>query len=93
MKWIRWTLWTGSDHICGQFPLKDVDREIQKFEARAALVLKETGADHVLYAVKYYEADELDRVSFYMMPMSDEEYEEKVVKLEGVRVYALHARR
>lgn len=93
MKWIHWTQWTGTGYACGQLLLKNLDREIQKFEAKASSVLKKTGADHVLYAVKHYEADELDRVSFYMMPMTDAEYEEKVAKLDGVRVYALHARR
>lgn len=60
----------------GRWPLRDVGRELQKFEAEAIKILKETGADHVLYGVKEYDSDgNLDTVRFYLEPMSEQEFE------------------
>lgn len=69
-------------------------RELQKFEAEAIKVLKETGADHVLYGVKEYDSDgDLDTVRFYLEPMSEQEFEDRVVKNSaGMTVYAVHKR-
>lgn len=53
--WVRWRHWTENGLVAfGQMPLRDVGRELQKFEAEAIKILKETGADHVLYGVKEY---------------------------------------
>ena len=55
--WVRWRHWTANGMVAfGQMPLRDVGRELQKFEAEAIKILKETGADHVLYGVKEYDA-------------------------------------
>ena len=68
--WVRWRHWTESGLVAfGQMPIRDVGRELQKFEAEAIKVLKETGADHVLYGVKEYDSDgDLDTVRFYLEP-------------------------
>ena len=56
--WVRWRHWTENGLVAfGQMPLRDVGRELQKFEAEAIKILKETGADHVLYGVKEYDSD------------------------------------
>lgn len=56
--WVRWRHWTANGMVAfGQMPLRDVGRELQKFEAEAIKILKETGADHVLYGVKEYDGD------------------------------------
>ena len=72
--------------------LMEIGSKIQEYRAFAAKVLKETGADHVLYAVEFYEEDDLDirEVHFYMFPMSEELFEERVSHLRRVRVYTLH---
>ncbi len=50
-----------------------------------------TGADHVLYGRKLYNDDgELDELRFYLIPMSDEEFEERVVPLKNQQVYTIH---
>ena len=52
------------------------------------------GADHVLYGVKEYDSDgNLDTVRFYLEPMSEQEFEDRVVKNSaGMTVYAVHKR-
>ena len=52
----------------GQMPLRDVGRELQKFEAEAIKILKETGADHVLYGVKDYDKYLTTIFGNYMTP-------------------------
>ena len=95
MRWIHWNQWTNTGSvICGRIRVKDVDRQIRRFEQRASKILKSTNADHVLYAIKEYDNDdELVSVSFYTKPMTDKQYEDNVACLTGVLVYALHARR
>ena len=93
--WVRWRHWTENGLVAvGQMPLRDVGRELQKFEAEALKILKETGADHVLYGVKEYDSDgDLDMVRFYLEPMSEQEFEDRVVKNSaGMTVYAVHKR-
>ena len=93
--WVRWRHWTESGLVAfGQMPIRDVGRELQKFEAEAIKVLKETGADHVLYGVKEYDSDgDLDTVRFYLEPLSEQEFEDRVVKNSaGMTVYAVHKR-
>ncbi len=95
MSWVRWSNWSscGMTQV-GQMPARDVDLHIREFGKEAAKLLKETGADHVLYAVKSYgENDELEEVKFYQQPMTDAEFEEKVANIPGVIVYAHHAKR
>ena len=68
-----------------------IQSELQRFEARAKELMEETGADHVLYGRKFYnEAGELEELRFYLLPMSDETFEERVVPLKNQQVYALH---
>ena len=90
--WVRWTQWGDHGIIgFGQMPLKNVAQEIRRFGEQAAKVLKETGADHVVYAIKEYEDDgDLYEVKFYMLAMSDEDFQKRVATLKGVTVYAVH---
>lgn len=94
--WVRWSQWYRDGGFSfGQMPLCTVQPELQKFEKEAHRLLKETGADHVLYGVKEYDRDgELEEVRFYLEPMNEDEFEERVVKKSaGLTVYALHARK
>ena len=95
MSWVRWSNWSPCGLIqVGQMPARDVDFHIRKFGKEAEKILKETGADHVLNAVKNYgEDDELEEVKFYQLPMTDAEFEERVANIPGVIVYAHHARK
>lgn len=71
--------------------LMEIGGKIQEYRAFAAKVLKDTGADHVLYAVEYFGDDgDLREAHFYMYPMSEELFEERVAHLRNVQVYALH---
>ena len=90
--WVRWKQWTKSGLVAfGQMPIRDVGRELQKFEAEAFKILNETGADHVLYGVKLYGDDgNLKSVSFYLEPMDDVRFEKVVANKTDVVVYALH---
>lgn len=93
--WVKWKQWTANGLVAfGQMPNRDVGRELQKFEAEAANILKKTGADHVLYGVKAYDGDgDLEEVRFYLEPMSEQEFEDRVVKNSaGLTVYAVHKR-
>lgn len=95
MKWVRWSHWTDAGMVeFGQGPINKLEESIREFEKEAKKVLEETGADHVVYAVKYYDDDEaLDEIRFYMIPMADEEFQKDVASQVGVRVYALHNRK
>ena len=72
-------------------PRKKMQENLQRFEVEARKLLAETGADHVLYGRKLYnENGELDELRFYLLPMSDEEFEERGVPLKNQQVYAIH---
>lgn len=92
MKWVRWSHWTDAGMVeFGQGPINKLEESIREFEKEAKKVLEDTGADHVVYAVKEYgKDDELDEIRFYMIPMSDEEFQKDVASQPGLRVYALH---
>lgn len=73
--------------------LADIPKILQKFERDAATVMKRTGADHVLYACKIYDADDnLVAVQFYNEPMDDETFDRVTRKVRGAMIYALHNR-
>nr|WP_295279979.1 hypothetical protein [uncultured Blautia sp.] len=57
---------------------------------RAAKLLRETGAQHVLYGCKIYSGDTLVAVQLYMIPMDDAEFERVTGKANQVIVYAIH---
>lgn len=93
--WVRWRHWTANGMVAfGQMPLRDVQHELQKFEAEARKILKNTGAAHVLYGVKHYDDDgALKQVRFYLEPMTEDEFEIDVAKrCAGLTVYAVHKR-
>lgn len=95
MKWVRWSHWTDAGMVeMGQGPLNKLEESIREFEQEAKKVLEETGADHVVYAVKDYDDDgELDEIRFYMIAMDDEEFQKDVASKPGLRVYALHKKK
>lgn len=74
-------------------PASQVLPDIQKAEKKASKVLKETGADHVLYGMKIYDGENrLQIVHFYMWPMQEEEFDKLATRSRGTLIYALHRR-
>ncbi len=90
--WVRWSYWSKVGPVeARRMPRKKMQENLQRFEVEARKLLAETGADHVLYGRKLYnENGELDELRFYLLPMSDEEFEERVVPLKNQQVYAIH---
>lgn len=71
--------------------LVDIPKILRLFEREAAELMKKTGADHVLYACKIYDADDnLVAVQFYNEPMDDETFDRVTRQVRGVLIYALH---
>ena len=93
-RWIRWSQWSEDGMIgFGQMPGESVEKNLQEFEKEAKKLLEKTGADHVLYGVKDYdETGSLEEVRFYLIAMTDEEFEKDVASKSGLTVYALHRR-
>lgn len=89
---VRWSYWPKVGPVeHGKMPRKKMQENLQRFEVEARKLMAETGADHVLYGRKLYdESGELDELRFYLMPMTDEEFEERVVPLKNQQVYAVH---
>lgn len=74
-------------------PVSQVLPDIQKAEQKASKVLKETGADHVLYGMKIYdEYGRLQMVHFYMWSMQEKEFDKLATRSRNALVYALHRR-
>ena len=94
-RWVKWKHFDQKGYVGKDYMLKsDVSAKIKEFEKKAANLLIETGADHVLYAIKYFdEYSNLDEVKFYELPMSDDEYEYQVARQVRVQVFALHRRK
>lgn len=92
---VGWFQWDGGRIIAaGQMRRSEIAQELRKFELEAQKLLKETGADHVLYGAKWYDENGLvTKVSFYMEPMIEEQFEKDVTRLTGVQIYAVHSRR
>ena len=92
---VRWFQWSGGRIInYGQMRRSEIAQTLREFEAEAQKILERSGADHVLYGIKWYEEDgSLSRVSLYIDPMTEEEFEKDVTRLTNVQVYAVHARK
>lgn len=85
---------TAGCRFRSQERLADIPKMLQRFERDAAVMMKKTGADHVLYACKIYDADDnLVTVQFYNEPMDDETFDRVTGKVRGALIYALHNRR
>lgn len=97
-KKIRWTLWEGATATrSGKDTLDIINGYLGALEKKAAEVLKQTGADHVVYGIKHYRDDgkggeKVYYFNLYMRPMMDKDFEEKVVPMKDVYIYALHKR-
>ena len=91
-RWVKWKHFNQDGYVGKDYMLKsDVSAKIKEFEKIAANLLIETEADHVLYAIKYFdEYSNLDEVKFYELPMSDDEFEYHVARQVRVQVFALH---
>lgn len=91
-RWVKWQHFNQDGYVGKDYMLKsDVSAKIKEFEKIAANLLIETEADHVLYAIKYFdEYSNLDEVKFYELPMSDDEFEYPVARQVRVQVFALH---
>ena len=90
--WVHWSQWTDQGMVnFGQMQIRDVAKNIREFGKKAFEILKNTGADHVVYAVKEYDNDgDLDEVRFYLAPFTDEDFQKDVAKIKGCTIYAVH---
>lgn len=91
-RWVRWSQWTQQGMVgTGMMKVQEMQERLQQFEVKAREMLVNTDADHVLYGRKLYNGDgKLKELRFYMLPMSDEEFEERVAPLKNQQVYAVH---
>ena len=76
---------------CG---VKEITSALREFEmtAKATLDASDESIRHIVYAVRYMPNESRKEVEyrFYMQPMTDEVFEQRVMGLKDVRVYALH---
>ena len=94
-KFVKWSQWSDLGLMnFGQMPMKDVNKTLREFNAEAIKILKETRVDHVLYGIKFYDnsGERLEEVKFYMLPLSDEEFDRKFNISMNMIVYAVHRR-
>ena len=89
---VRWSCWPKVGPVeHGKMPRNKMQENLHRYESEARKLLAETGADHVVYGRKLYTEDgELEELRFYLMPMTDEEFEKEVVPLKSQQVYAVH---
>ena len=88
---VRWSYWPKVGPVeYGKMPRNKMQENLQRFEVEARKLLAETGADHVVYGRKLYNEDgELEELRFYLVPMTDDEFDD-VAALKNQQVYALH---
>lgn len=94
-KFVKWSQWSDIGLMnFGQMSMKDINKTLREFNVEAIKVLKETGADHILYGIKFYDksGEHLEEVKFYMLPLSDEEFDRKFNISMNMIVYAVHRR-
>ena len=92
VQWFHWGQNGMTDF--GQMRKCEVATALREWEKEAKKVLERTSADHVLYGVKSYnENGQVGKITFYLEPMTDEQFERNVASLKDAVVYALHARR
>lgn len=91
-RWVKWSHINQDGFVGKDYMLKsDVPDKIREFEKSAKQILEDTDADHVLYAIKYFdENSNLEEIKFYELPMTNEEFEDRVARQVRVQVYALH---
>lgn len=89
---IRWSQWMqDGTFCCGYIERTAIQEKLAEFRKEAVKLLKATGADHVVYGVKFYDQNgELEEIRFYLSPMSEEKFERDVASIKGVVVYAVH---
>lgn len=90
--WIHWTQWDDSGvSASGEMRHIEVLWNLRRSEKRAREVMKETGADHVVYARKMYGDDgRLVEVRFYMIPMDDARFYRDIATISNSQIYAVH---
>lgn len=91
---VKHEIWNGSTLLdCGTMSLEDIPNMLRDQEIKAAELLDEGNADHVLYACKIYgRGDRVIAVQCYMEQMNDEKFCSVTGKVNGAVIYALHNR-
>lgn len=78
----------------GYCDMDEITSTLRRFEemAKATLLASDEEIRHVVYAVRYMPDEYRKEVEyrFYMQPMTDEVFEQRVVGLQNARIYALH---
>lgn len=85
---------TGGYITRGYCSQDEINSALRNFEktAKATLDASDESIRHVVYAVRYMpnECREEVEYRFYMQPMTDDVFEQRVVGLKDARIYALH---
>ena len=76
---------------CGMDEITSTLRRLEEM-AKATLDSSDESIRHVIYAVRYMPNGFRKDIEyrFYMQPMTDEVFEQRVLGLKDVRIYALH---
>lgn len=76
---------------CGMHEITSTLRTLERM-AKATLDASDESIRHIVYAVRYMPNEFRKEVEyrFYMQPMTDEVFEQRVVGLKDVRIYELH---
>lgn len=84
--------WYSGCHQTGRCngDIKTAQSLLTKRGIEAARLLKESGADHVLYGCKVYSKGTLAAVQFFMEPMSEERFYKATSKVNQAIIYAVH---
>lgn len=94
MKWIPYQIRTNGTIQRGYCFLSEIQSGLRQFETEAKKLLDNSTEEikHVIYAVRYdsdrYRKDIEYR--FYLAPMTDEVFEERIQNIKNARIYALH---
>ncbi len=91
---IKYTEWGRNGLFShGTMTLREMDRSLKEYGEYASKVLRKEDADHVLYGIKMYKDDKLSEIRFYMMPMTEKQFDKLVVPTRNAVVYAIHNHR
>lgn len=85
---------TGGYVTRGYCGMDEITSTLRRSEetAKAILDASDESIRHIIYAVRYMPNESRNEIEyrFYMQPMTDEVFEQRVANLKDVRIYALH---
>ena len=92
--WIPYQIRTGDTVQRGYCFLSEIQSGLKQFAMEAKKLLDSSPEEikHVIYAVRYLpdKYTKETEYQFYLAPMTDEVFEERVQGIQNARIYALH---